>query len=119
MLSFEILSRFHSAGYEEMYGYGAPPGGYGYGYDAYGYGPDPYGYGYGAPPVGGRGGRGGMPACFCFARALRESFSCIFWNFLSEKLQGGYVTAICDIPTIQFQQHVYIQWPYETGSIPA
>ncbi|VDK71397.1 unnamed protein product [Litomosoides sigmodontis] len=49
------------AGYEELYGYGTPPGAYGYGYDAYGYGPDPYGYGYGAPPVGGRGGRGGMP----------------------------------------------------------
>lgn len=53
-----------SAGYEELYGYGTPPGAYGYGYDAYGYGPDPYGYGYGAPPVGGRGGRGGMPVCF-------------------------------------------------------
>uniref|UniRef100_A0A0R3RU63 Heterogeneous nuclear ribonucleoprotein Q n=1 Tax=Elaeophora elaphi TaxID=1147741 RepID=A0A0R3RU63_9BILA len=49
------------AGYEELYGYGTPPGAYGYGYDAYGYGPDPYGYGYGAPPMGGRGGRGGMP----------------------------------------------------------
>lgn len=35
-----------------MYGYGAPPGTYGYGYDAYGYGPDPYGYGYGSPPMG-------------------------------------------------------------------
>lgn len=59
-----------------MYGYAAPPGGYGYGYDAYGYGPDPYGYGYGAPPIAGRGGRAGVQvtklmfrlreiSCFC------------------------------------------------------
>uniref|UniRef100_F1KSZ7 Heterogeneous nuclear ribonucleoprotein Q n=3 Tax=Ascaris suum TaxID=6253 RepID=F1KSZ7_ASCSU len=51
------------AGYEDMYGYGAPAGGYGGyggGYDAYGYGggPDPYSYGYGGPTMRGRGGRG-------------------------------------------------------------
>ncbi|VDN04099.1 unnamed protein product [Thelazia callipaeda] len=53
------FNRGFSAGYEELYGYGAPPSAYGYSYDAYGYGPDPYGYGYSAPPVGNRGGRGG------------------------------------------------------------
>lgn len=44
-------------GFEDAYGYGAPPMSYPYssGYDSYGYAPDPYGYGYGAPPVGMRG----------------------------------------------------------------
>ncbi|VDK36032.1 unnamed protein product [Gongylonema pulchrum] len=59
-----------------MYGYAAPPAGYGYGYDPYGFGPDPYGYGYGAPPM--RGGRGGMPACFLMMMRMLTNFGAGF-----------------------------------------